>query len=69
MNGDVGMHMQEIVYYVHIKIYMSVANVACTTITAGMSIDDVREYEKKLHEETNQKVLDGMDIADFKPDT
>jgi hypothetical protein len=35
----------------------------------GMSIDDVRKYEKKLHEETNQKVLDGMDSSDSNCDT
>ena len=45
-------------------------HVLCTCIIhAGMSIEDVREYERKLHDETNQKVLDGLEIPDSKPDT
>ena len=35
-----------------------------TTDPTGMTIADVRKYEQKLHEETNQKVLDGMDTLD-----
>lgn len=38
-------------------------------VHAGMSIEDVRKYERKLHDETNQKVLDGLEIPDSKPDT
>ena len=36
---------------------------------AGMTLDDVREFEHKLHEETNQKVLEGMEAPDSGPGT
>ena len=36
---------------------------------AGMTIDDVREFEQKLHEETNQKVLEGMEVPESTPGT
>lgn len=34
------------------------------TIVADMTIDDVRQYESQLQKETNQRVVDGINLEE-----
>ena len=37
------------------------SNILC--VFTGMTLEDVRRYESKLQDETNKRVLDGVDLS------